>query len=161
VPTIASMALVIPDVLAQTCGTRQALERFASKWRVLVIYALLDGPQRHATLLRRLEGITQKVLTQTLREMEADGMVQRRVLKQTAPRHVEYALTPLGKTLEEPLAAICAWAQEHQDNSGSAGGERVDDAVQDGAHLLAGDGRVGRAGEVERGFAHGAEQDPR
>jgi DNA-binding HxlR family transcriptional regulator len=160
VPTIAGMALVIPDVLAQTCSTRQALERFASKWRVLVIYALLDGPQRHATLLRRLEGITQKVLTQTLREMEADGMVERRVLKQTAPRHVEYALSPLGKTLEEPLAAICAWAREHQED-GSVGGERVDDAVQHGAYLLAGDGRVGRAGQVERGLANRAEQDPR
>jgi DNA-binding HxlR family transcriptional regulator len=111
VPTIAFMALVIPEVLTESCATRQALERFASKWRVLVIYALLDGPQRHATLLRRLEGITQKVLTQTLREMEADAMVERRVLKQTAPMHVEYALTPLGKTLQEPLAAICAWAQ--------------------------------------------------
>jgi DNA-binding HxlR family transcriptional regulator len=159
------MALVIPDVLAQSCGTRQALERFASKWRVLVIYALLDGPQRHAALLRRLEGITQKVLTQTLREMEADEMVERRVLKQTAPRHVEYALTPLGKTLEEPLAAICAWALEHQDVSVSSGGsldgERRDDAVQDGAYLLAGDGGVGRAGEVERGLADRAEQDPR
>jgi DNA-binding HxlR family transcriptional regulator len=111
VPTIGFMALVIPDVLSESCATRQALERFASKWRVLVIYALLDGPQRHATLMRRLEGITQKVLTQTLREMEADAMVERRVLKQTAPMHVEYALTPLGKTLQEPLAAICAWAQ--------------------------------------------------
>jgi DNA-binding HxlR family transcriptional regulator len=111
VPTIAFMALVIPEVLTETCATRQALERFASKWRVLVIYALLDGPQRHAALRRRLEGITQKVLTHTLREMEADAMVERRVLKQTAPMHVEYALTPLGKTLQEPLAAICAWAQ--------------------------------------------------
>jgi DNA-binding HxlR family transcriptional regulator len=110
-PPIAFMALVIPGVLTESCATRQALERFASKWRVLVIYALLDGPQRHAALLRRLEGITQKVLTQTLREMEADAMVERRVLKQTAPMHVEYALTPLGKTLQEPLAAICAWAQ--------------------------------------------------
>jgi DNA-binding HxlR family transcriptional regulator len=108
---MAFMALVIPEVLAESCATRQALERFAAKWRVLVIYALLDGPQRHAALLRRLEGITQKVLTQTLREMEADGMVERRVLKQTAPMHVEYGLTPLGKTLQEPLAAICAWAQ--------------------------------------------------
>lgn len=104
------MALVIPDVLAESCATRQALERFASKWRVLVIYALLDGPQRHATLQRRLEGITQKVLTQTLRAMEADGLVERRVLRRTAPMHVEYALTPLGKTLQEPLAAICEWA---------------------------------------------------
>jgi DNA-binding HxlR family transcriptional regulator len=107
------MSLVVPDVLEESCTTRQALERLASKWRVLLIYALLAGPQRHAELRRRVAGITQKVLTETLRDMERDGLVQRRVLKQTPPQHVEYALTALGKTLEEPLAAICSWATEH------------------------------------------------
>jgi DNA-binding HxlR family transcriptional regulator len=106
------MALVIPDVLEETCATRQALERMAAKWRVLLIYALLAGPQRHADLRRRVPGVTQKVLTETLRAMELDGLVERRVLKATAPQHVEYALTPLGRTMEEPLAAICAWAVE-------------------------------------------------
>jgi DNA-binding HxlR family transcriptional regulator len=104
------MALMIPDVLEETCATRQALERLAAKWRVLLIYALLAGPQRPAALRRRLPGITQKVLTSTLRGMEADGLVERRVLKEEPPQHVEYALTPLGKALEEPLAAICGWA---------------------------------------------------
>jgi DNA-binding HxlR family transcriptional regulator len=106
------MALVIPDVLQEGCMTRQALERLASKWRVLLIYALLAGPQRPAELRRRVEGVTPKVLTETLREMERDGLVERRVLKQTPPQHVEYALTPLGQSLREPLAAICAWAQD-------------------------------------------------
>jgi DNA-binding HxlR family transcriptional regulator len=103
----------IPDILEEGCTTRQALERLAAKWRVLLIYALLAGPQRHAELRRRLPGITQKVLTETLRGMEADGLVERRVLKETAPQHVEYALTDLGKTLQEPLAAICSWAAGH------------------------------------------------
>lgn len=107
------MALVIPDVLEESCTTRQALERLGAKWRVLLIYALLAGPQRHAELRRRLPGITQKVLTETLRGMQSDGLVERRVLKDTAPQHVEYCLTALGKTLQEPLAAICAWAAEH------------------------------------------------
>lgn len=107
------MALVIPDVLEESCATRQALERLAAKWRVLLIYALLAGPQRHAELRRRLPGITQKVLTETLRGMEDDGLVERRVLKDTAPQHVEYALTELGKTLQGPLTAICTWAAEH------------------------------------------------
>lgn len=107
------MSLVIPDVLEESCTTRQALERLASKWRVLIIYALLAGPQRHAELRRRVAGITQKVLTETLRDMERDGLVQRRVLKETPPQHVEYALTALGRTLEQPLAAICAWATEN------------------------------------------------
>jgi DNA-binding HxlR family transcriptional regulator len=104
------MALVIPDVFEEGCTTRQALERLATKWRVLLIYALLAGPQRHSDLRRRLPGITQKVLTETLRGMQADGLVERRILKETAPMHVEYALTALGKTLQEPLAAICDWA---------------------------------------------------
>ena len=107
------MALVVPDVLDESCVTRQALERLASKWRVLLIYGLLAGPQRHAELRRRVPGITQKVLTETLRGMERDGLVQRRVLKADPPQHVEYALTALGRTLREPLAAICAWASEH------------------------------------------------
>ena len=107
------MALVIPDVLEEGCATRQALERLAAKWRVLLIYALLAGPQRHAEIRRRLPGITQKVLTETLRGVENDGLVERRVLKETAPQHVEYALTDLGKTLQEPLSAICAWALDH------------------------------------------------
>ncbi|MBL7509955.1 winged helix-turn-helix transcriptional regulator [Frankia nepalensis] len=108
------MMLVIPDVLEASCATRQALERLAAKWRVLLVYALLAGPQRHADLRRRLPDITQKVLTETLRGMQADGLVERRVLKDTAPQHVEYALTELGKTLQAPLAAICAWAVTHQ-----------------------------------------------
>jgi DNA-binding HxlR family transcriptional regulator len=108
------VTLVIPDVLEESCATRQALERLAAKWRVLLIYALLAGPQRHAELRRRVPGITQKMLTETLRSMEGDGLVERRVLKDTAPQHVEYALTALGVTLREPLAAICAWAAEQR-----------------------------------------------
>ncbi|GAB0106900.1 helix-turn-helix domain-containing protein [Nocardia sp. JMUB6875] len=107
------MALIIPDVLEESCTTRQALERLAAKWRILLIYAMLDGPQRPAALRRRLPGITQKVLTETLRGMAFDGLVERHVYKETAPQHIEYALTELGKSLEAPLAAICAWATEH------------------------------------------------
>jgi DNA-binding HxlR family transcriptional regulator len=107
------MAQVVPDILEESCATRQALERFAAKWRILMIYALLDGPQRHSELRRRLPGITQKVLTETLRAMASDGLVERRVLKETAPQHVEYALTDLGQTLREPLVAICDWASAH------------------------------------------------
>lgn len=107
------MTLVIPDVLEPGCTTRQALERLGSKWRVLVVYALLAGPQRTTQLRRRLPGVSQKVLTQTLRGMEEDGMVKRVVVKEEAPQHVEYGLTELGHTLREPLAAICDWATAH------------------------------------------------
>jgi DNA-binding HxlR family transcriptional regulator len=101
----------VPDVLLESCATRQALERLASKWRVLLIYTLLAGPQRPAELRRRIPGISAKVLTETLRDMESDGLLERRVLKSSPPQHVEYSLTELGKTLEHPLAAICDWAK--------------------------------------------------
>ena len=110
---VRAVALVIPDVLEESCATRQALERLAAKWRILLVYALLDGSQRPARLRERLPGITQKMLTETLRGMEADGLVRRHVYKDTAPQHVEYALTALGLSLEAPLAAICTWAAAH------------------------------------------------
>lgn len=103
-----------PDVLDQNCESRQALELIADKWTALIVYALVDGPRRHGELRRTVDGISQKMLTQTLRRMEADGLVERKVLDRVPP-HVEYSLTPLGRTLERPLVAICEWAMEHLD----------------------------------------------
>ncbi len=101
-----------PNVLDQQCESRQALDRIADKWTCLVVYALVDGPRRHGELRRAIQGISQKMLTQTLRSMEADGLVRRTVID-VIPPHVEYALTPLGETLKEPLVAICQWAMQH------------------------------------------------
>jgi DNA-binding HxlR family transcriptional regulator len=105
---------VRPNVLSQDCESRQALDRIADKWTCLIVYALLDGPRRHGELKRMIEGISQKMLTQTLRSMEADGLVRRTVID-VIPPHVEYGLTPLGQTLSDPLVAICRWAMEHLD----------------------------------------------
>ena len=101
-----------PNVLDQNCESRQALDRVADKWTSLVVYALVDGPKRHGELRRTIQGISQKMLTQTLRSMERDGLVERTVIDRIPP-HVEYQLTPLGMTLTEPLVAICRWAMEH------------------------------------------------
>jgi DNA-binding HxlR family transcriptional regulator len=101
-----------PDVLNQNCESRQALDRLADKWTCLVVYALLNGPRRHGELKRIIDGISQKMLTQTLRSMEADGLVDRTVVA-VVPPHVIYSLTPLGETLSGPLVAICRWAMEH------------------------------------------------
>ena len=101
-----------PNVLDQNCESRQALERIADKWTCLIVYALLDGPRRHGELRRTIQGISQKMLTQTLRSLEADGLVARKVVD-VIPPHVEYSLTPLGETLSEPLAGICRWAMDH------------------------------------------------
>lgn len=101
-----------PNVLDQNCESRQALDRLADKWTCLIVYALLDGALRNGELKRTIQGISQKMLTQTLRSMETDGLVKRKVID-IIPPHVEYSLTPLGQTLSEPLVAICRWAMDH------------------------------------------------
>src|SRR3954468_1200346 len=101
-----------PNVLNQNCESRQALERIADKWTCLIVYALLDGPRRHGELKRTIGGISQKMLTQTLRSLEADGLVTRTVID-VIPPHGEDRLTPLGRTLSDPLVAICRWAMDH------------------------------------------------
>jgi DNA-binding HxlR family transcriptional regulator len=94
------------------CPTRQALDRLADKWTVLVVGLLEQRPHRFGELLRSIDGISQKMLTQTLRSLELDGLVDRRV-KATVPVTVEYSLTATGRTLTEPLDAIRRWAEQH------------------------------------------------
>lgn len=103
---------VQPNVFDQNCESRQALDRIADKWTCLIVYALAERPRRHGELRKEIQGISQKMLTQTLRSMERDGLVQRTVID-VIPPHVEYALTPLGRTIITPLVAICHWAMEH------------------------------------------------
>lgn len=119
---------VRPDVLNQACESRQALELIADKWTALVVYTLIEGPKRHGELRRAIDGISQKMLTQTLRRMEAEGVVEREVLDRVPP-HVEYSLTPLGRTLEKPLVAICEWAMTHLDDLREARASRAGVAV--------------------------------
>lgn len=98
--------------LMQQCASRQALDLIADRWTMIVIKALSEGIQRHGELRRDIGGISQKMLTQTLRSLERDGLVARTMCP-VGPPKVEYALTPLGQTLTEPLAAIAAWAEEY------------------------------------------------
>ena len=94
------------------CGSRKVLERIADKWTALIIHVLAEGTKRHSELLRAISGVSQKMLTQTLRKLEQDGLVERKVYP-VVPPMVEYSLTRLGKTLIEPLEAICRWAELH------------------------------------------------
>jgi DNA-binding HxlR family transcriptional regulator len=88
--------------------------RFGDKWAGLIIRCLEDGPRRFSELRIPLRGITAKVLTRSLRLLEQDGLVHRTAY--TVPvRRVEYELTPLGRSLLEPIAAYCAWADQHWD----------------------------------------------
>lgn len=100
------------DVYRAGCPSRAALDRVADKWTVLLIGALEEGPRRFSDLRRINCGISQKMLTQTLRSLERDGLVARQVFD-TQPPSVEYSLTPLGATLIEPLNAFTAWAESH------------------------------------------------
>jgi DNA-binding HxlR family transcriptional regulator len=100
------------DVYDKNCPTRHALDRIADKYTVLVIIFLEGTPRRFNELQRMITGISQKMLTQTLRSLERDGLITRTVYPEVPPR-VEYALTPLGATLIQPLAALRNWAETH------------------------------------------------
>ena len=100
------------NVYDQNCPTRLALDRIADKWTVLIVGQLAGGTRRFGELRREITGVSPKVLTQKLRELERDGLVARRVYASVPPK-VEYSLTPLGHTLVGLLAAIRAWAETH------------------------------------------------
>ena len=100
-------------VFSPDCPSRPILDQIADKWSMMVM-DLLERPRRFNDLKRRLEGITQRVLTQTLRRLERNGMIERRVLP-TSPVGVEYSLTPLGESLREPFAHLYGWTVAHAD----------------------------------------------
>lgn len=109
------MAAPTYDPYADGCPSRALLDRIGSKWTVLVLGELADGEAHRFTVLRRaVAGVSEKMLTQTLRNLEADGLVVRTVHPEVPPR-VEYRLTALGVTLREPLAALQRWSVEHMD----------------------------------------------
>lgn len=94
-------------------ATREILNRVGDKWSVLVVVLLGDGPRRFNELKRVIDGISQRMLTTTLRGLERDGLVARTVHPATPPQ-VSYDLTPLGRTLLEPVSALAVWAQLHR-----------------------------------------------
>jgi DNA-binding HxlR family transcriptional regulator len=94
------------------CPSRLLLNQIADKWSVLILAALNDGPLRFNALRRSVEGITQKALTQSLRRLERNGIVARQVMPR-APVAVEYAVTPLGRTLDQVFIALYGWTVEH------------------------------------------------
>ncbi|WAX56234.1 helix-turn-helix transcriptional regulator [Jatrophihabitans cynanchi] len=102
------------DVLAEACPTRQVVNRIGDRWSLLVLYALEHGTLRFQQLRRSVDGVSQKMLTQTLRNLERDGLVRREVFASVPPR-VEYSLTELGKGLARRVRGIREWAYEHMD----------------------------------------------
>ncbi|MFJ2708373.1 winged helix-turn-helix transcriptional regulator [Streptomyces sp. NPDC087428] len=103
------------DLFDPQCPTRGLLDRIGTKWTSMAIKVLAEaspGEVRFAELQRRMTGVSQKMLSVTLRGLTRDGLVGRRV-EATVPPRVHYRLTPLGLTLEQPLAMLRAWAEEH------------------------------------------------
>jgi DNA-binding HxlR family transcriptional regulator len=101
-----------PNPYDAECPTRLLLDRIGDKWTVLVLGLVRDRPWRFNELRRTIEGLTQKMLSQTLKAMERDGLVSRTVLP-TSPVSVEYAITPLGRTLSATLDGLQQWARDH------------------------------------------------
>src|SRR5919199_300404 len=102
-----------------TCPARQVLDSLSDKWVTLVLNALSEGPKRYSDLARTIAGVSQKMLTQTLRTLERDGLVSRTVTP-AVPVRVDYELTPLGRTLQPVMLAIKSWAETHIEQVESA-----------------------------------------
>ncbi|MEM0987494.1 MAG: helix-turn-helix domain-containing protein [Pseudomonadota bacterium] len=101
-----------PSVFDADCSARDALELIASKWSILILSALAEEEMRNSALLRRIDGISQKMLTQTLRELERNGLVLRQDM-QTIPPHVRYRLSALGSSLSQALIPLDRWAEHN------------------------------------------------
>ncbi|WP_128376617.1 winged helix-turn-helix transcriptional regulator [Streptomyces cavernae] len=106
----AAKDLAAGTVFLADCPARLAIEIIANKWSVVVLFALTGGPKRHRELVTLSGGISRKVLTQTLRRLQSNGLVDRQVYAEAPPR-VEYSLTTLGQTLQEPIAMLTEWAR--------------------------------------------------
>ncbi|MFD7873657.1 winged helix-turn-helix transcriptional regulator [Streptomyces sp. NPDC059766] len=102
------------DAFLRSCPTNQLLDRISDKWVSLVVSALAAGPMRYSDLARRIAGVSPKMLTQTLRSLERDGILTRTVTP-SVPVRVDYGLTPLGSSLAHLLTAVKAWAETHFD----------------------------------------------
>ena len=104
--------IVIHNVYLRGCASRTVLEVVANKWTHMVVCTLRDGPKRFGEIRRRLEGVTQKMLTQTLRTLERDGLVTRTQYP-TIPPRVDYELTELGQDVVVLLDAVIRWSEDH------------------------------------------------
>ena len=103
----------------QACEIRDLLDRLADKWSLLVVELLGEGTRRFTELRRHIDGISQRMLTLTLRRLERDGLVARTVHPVVPPR-VDYELTPLGASLLEAIGPLVAWTREHRDEIAGA-----------------------------------------
>ena len=100
------------DAYLAECPSRKLLDRIADKWVALVVKSLVDGPKRYSEISHQLAGVSQKMLTQTLRSLERDGVL-RRTVTPSVPVRVDYELTSLGESLAGVLGQLKMWAEQH------------------------------------------------
>ena len=98
----------------EDCATRNILDRVGDKWSVYIVVTLSEGPPRFNEMKRAIEGISQRMLTRTLRGLERDGLIKRTAFPTILPR-VDYELTALGRTLLVPITALKTWVDESQE----------------------------------------------
>ena len=107
-----------------SCGLDATLRVIAGKWKPLIIYFLIQGPNRYGELKRAVRGVSDKMLIQQLKELEADSIVTRNDYREVPPR-VDYTLTPLGHSLAEALTPLCNWGSENMDTVAQIFAERA------------------------------------
>lgn len=118
------------DAFIRSCPTNQLLDRISDKWVSLVVAALAPGPMRYSDLARKIAGVSPKMLTQTLRSLERDGILSRTVTP-SVPVRVDYELTPLGSSLSMLLLAVKDWAETHIEEVHEARGRYDGDGDQE------------------------------
>lgn len=130
------------DVFAPACPSRDVMRRMTSSWSVLALIALQDGTLRFSAIRRRINGVSERMLAQTLKGLEGDGLVERRSFP-VVPRHVDYTLTALGREAAEKVASLAEWVER---NVGllTAGHDAASTADNDASLAAAGSRQAGR-----------------
>lgn len=129
---------VSDPAFAEVHSARPILDQIANKWSVMILTVLCPRPSRFNAIKRRLDGITHKALAEALRRLERNGLVARRVIA-TSPVAVEYSITPLGRSLQQPFEALYVWALDHA--AEVVGAQERYDLAQDGLGASAGRGQ--------------------
>jgi DNA-binding HxlR family transcriptional regulator len=111
------------EICGTGCGLNATLRILSGKWKPLILFFLRDGPKRYGELKRLVQGVSDKVLIQQLKDLDADQVLARTDYKEVPPR-VDYALTPLGRSLADAILPLCAWGTEHAAEMASIFAER-------------------------------------
>ena len=149
-PTTLSQKLERGDLMAPACPSREVLKHVTSRWGVLVLISLQSGTMRFGDLRRRVGGVSERMLAQTLQWLEGDGLVERKAYK-VVPPHVEYTLTPLGREAADKVRDLADWIEiSFPQISRRWEAKRARDGAADGTRRLSGSDPTGGLAEKVR-----------